>query len=130
VRKRTISMDPAPNESILLDNGLILEISDESRKVAADRWLVKLTAHIAIEVTDRWFSDQLAMPATLAELQRKLGTVAHYTYEEERNFVDKEDKGLVLRAIRQSLLSTQKYYGRADFAARFIIMTYNKKSPY
>jgi hypothetical protein len=76
--------------------------------VAADRWLVKLTAHIAIEVTDRWFSDQLAMPATLAELQRKLGTVAHYTYEEERNFVDKEDKGMVLRAIRQSLLSKKK----------------------
>lgn len=107
-------MAAASIESILLDNGLTLETGDGSRKVAADRWLVKLAAHIETEVTDRWFSDQLALPATPAELYRKPRPIAHCTVEEERNFVDNKDKGMVL----------------VDIAAWFIIMAYNKKSPY
>jgi hypothetical protein len=102
------------NEAILPDNGLTLEIGDGFRKVAADSWLVKLTAHIETEVADRWFSYRLAPPATLAELHRKLGPIAHTTKQEERNFVDNEDNGMVL----------------VDFAARFIILAYNQKSPY
>jgi hypothetical protein len=35
-------------KTIVLGNGLILEIYDHSRKVAGDRWLVKMVAKVDI----------------------------------------------------------------------------------
>jgi len=37
-------------KTIVLGNGLILEIYDQSREIAGDRWLVKMAAKINIPI--------------------------------------------------------------------------------
>jgi hypothetical protein len=111
-------------ETIALDNGLVLEIKDYSRKVAADRWLVKLVALMQIAVTDKGFSDRLPQPAPLDQLRDKLGDCIYHEYQVERNFVDAVNKESVLEHMLDGILTKQTYYSHPDFGARCIIKEY------
>lgn len=117
-------MEPKLIESIPLENGLTLEIKDYSRKVAADRWLVKLVALMEIAVTDKGFSDKLPQPAPLDQLRDKLGDRIHHEYKVERNFVDAADKQSVLDDMLAGMLTKKGYYSHPDFGPRCIIKEY------
>ena len=119
-------MEPRHIESIALENGLKLEILDNSLKVAQDRWQVTVIARIEIEVTDRWFNDRLAPPARSDQLRNKLGDTVRFVSQVERNFVDDREKKSVLQQIQGRLLANIKYYSHPDFAARFIIREFKK----
>ena len=119
-------MEPRPIESITLENGLKLEILDHSRMVAQDRWQVTVIARIEIEVTDQWFNDRLAPPATCDQLRNKLGDTVQFVSQVERNFVDDREKNSVLQHIQDRLQANKKYYSHPDFAARFIIREFKK----
>lgn len=114
-------MTPKKIESIELDNGLTLNLYDASRKVAADRWLIKLEANIEIEVSDHHFNDKTPLPAPLAQMRAKLGDKISYTYKDERNFVDRSNKDALFGQMQTSILAQKPYYSNPDFAARFII---------
>ena len=109
-----------------LDNGLTLNIYDASRKVAVDRWLVRLQVCIDIAVDGHWFEGHVQMPATPERIRAKLGDTIQYRYQMERNFVDDREKADVFDGFRDSLLTQKKYYAVPDFAARFITMEYAK----
>ena len=48
--ERNFTMYEKLIETIALKNGLALEIYDQSRKIAGDRWLVKIAAKIDIPI--------------------------------------------------------------------------------
>ncbi len=117
-------MEPQLIETIELENGLALEIRDASRKVAADRWLIKVVASMDVDVSDRWFSDTIASPGNTAEMQAKLGSTLRFEYRNERNFVDQNDKQTVFEAMLDSVMAKIAYYSHPNFAARFIQKEY------
>ncbi len=117
-------MQPQRIESMALENGLTLEIWDASRQLASDRWLVKLVARMEIEVSHRWFGDELRPPADLDQMRAKLGTTLCFEYQTERNFVDQREKQIIYDNMFQSLLAKKPYYSHPDFAARFMIKEY------
>lgn len=117
-------MEPKLIESIPLENGLTLEIKDYSRKVATDRWLIKLVACMKIDVTDTGFSDKLPQPAPLDQLRTKLGDRIQHEYQVERNFVDVKDKESVLNQMHTGILIKKDYYSHPDFGTRCIIKEY------
>lgn len=121
-------METKQIENIALTNGLTLEILDHSRKIAADRWAIKLTARIQIEVSDRWFSPEKSLPIPLDQLQDKLGKKIEHTYNEQRTFVDNNEKQAVFNQMVERLKSKLPYYGHPDFAARCILKTYADRS--
>jgi hypothetical protein len=120
-------MNPNQIEIITLDNGLILEISDASRKVAADRWLVKLLVRIPIDITGRWPNDRKALPVPLEELRSRLGDSIEHTYQVERNFIDAAEKDMVYLQLLESIKAKVPYYSHPDFAARCILRAYTAR---
>lgn len=120
-------MTPKKIESITLDNGLTLNVFDLSRKVASDRWLVKLEAAIDIDVTENCFNAKVPMPAPLAQMRAKLGERATYTYRAERNFVDAKDKDALFGQMQTNLLDQIRYYSHPDFAGRFLIKEFARR---
>jgi len=121
-------MSEHPIDTIELDNGLTLEILDESRRVAGDRWQVKLLARIVIPVEARWFSRRLPAPADMAELVRLLGSHVQFEYRDERQFVDITEKDDIINALASGIRShADRYYGHPLFAGRCISRRYTEK---
>ena len=102
-----------------LDNGLTLEFWDHSRPVAGDRWFVSLSARIAIPVRADTLPPELKAHA--AQVVEALGEEIIFSHTEERNFIAaSEAPGLLKDMQERSLALAPRYFGHADFAARFI----------
>ncbi|WP_456432286.1 hypothetical protein [Thermosulfuriphilus sp.] len=105
-------------EEIRLENGLVVEIWDYSRRQAGDRWLVGMLAQIKIPVTRENFPDE----ATYQDFLESRGPWAFFRYYKERTFVDERLRkeifsGLVERFKGHSLI----YLAHPEFASRFLV---------
>ncbi len=119
-------MEPQPIETRRLKNGLTLTIHDLSRKVAADRWRVELSARITISVEECWFGPALPAPAGLSDMRAALGEAARIEYRDIRNFVDEREKTVLFEAMRATVYrNAESYYSRPDFPGRFLIRQYS-----
>lgn len=120
-------MEPTLIESISLKNGLILELWDNSRPVAGDRWQVTLKARINIPVSEDWFADLSRLPAPLKDLREALGDRVCFEYQNMRNFIDVNEKEAALNQMRVSLVDNAvHYYSHPDFAARWLAKQYRE----
>lgn len=117
-------MDPKLIETIPLGNGLILEISDAARRVAADRWLIKLLVRIHIDLPERWPEGYKAPPVPLDELRSRLGDSIDHTSQVERNFIDAAEKDKVYLQLLESIKAKVPYYSHPEFAVRCILKAY------
>jgi len=89
-----------------LANGMTATYLDESKKIAADRWLVKLRCRTAIPLQG-WMLDDMAGgdPQTLFCLEQLNGRLTHEIVM-ERNFIDAADKEKVMADIIERLEDT------------------------
>jgi hypothetical protein len=114
----------------VLGNGLILEIYDYSRKVAGDRWLVKMVAKIDISIdylTDHP-RDSSKLNFQVDELTKFIDTCVRYEHKRERNFISEKEKDVVFNDLLMSYLeSTQAYLSHPDFPIRYAARAYLKK---
>lgn len=117
-----------PLRTILLGNGLVLEIYDQSRKMAGDRWLVKLVAKINIPI-ERLSADSGELrPDDIRALQSSWGNYIRFEQKLERNFIDGKKKDAVLQDLMTSFLnSSQGYLSHPDFAQRFALREDRKR---
>jgi len=117
-----------PVRSVALENGLVLELYDQSCKVAGDRWLVKLVAKINIPVdrlpTDEGKCGQDDMHAFKAAF----GDYIRYEQRLERNFVDGNQKDAVFYNLMTSFLNgSQRYLSHPEFPQRCALRQYRKQ---
>lgn len=99
-------------EKIELENGLILEIWDYSRKIAGDRWLVGFLAQIVVEPSKEDFSQDIYYEHFIKNTEGKL----YYRYRKERTFIPEEDVSRVYQSIRNNFLqAVLPYLSRKDF---------------
>lgn len=83
-----------------LANGMTLTFFDCSRRVAADRWFVRLRAELAVGLPDTvWQGRQEDDPELLASIRDRLGSTVSMTLERERTFIDAEERDAVLAEL-------------------------------
>lgn len=113
-------------KTVQLENGLQLELIGCTRQIASDRLAVRLYARIDIPVEKHWFASK--EEAMFLDLSDVLGPAVLFEKREERSFVDAKDRDAVLEALTESVLtSAARYYGHADFPARFLLRTYRER---
>lgn len=112
-------------EKVPLPNGLVLELWDQSRRLAGDRWLVSLLARIQIPLLPDYFSHLDNGPQVYQDLLAAYGERLDFTQEKARHFVDAHETKDVLTGLCQrfkdNLLS---YLGNPKFAALYAMKKY------
>ena len=104
-------------ESITLENGLVLEIWDYSRRLAGDRWLVGMLAQITVEAPKEAFSRQDLYEVFLEEEEGKV----YYRYRKERTFVDERERETLFEQLKSRFLEAAlSYLSHPSFRERLI----------
>lgn len=112
-------------EQLDLKNGLRVEIYDQSRKVAGDRWHVELAAKMDIPVPDEPVMLKNGDTVLGAELQAALGKSVQFAYKSERNFI--QEKEACFEELKTSFLNnTRAYLEHADFQRSFVLKKYRE----
>ena len=112
-------------ETIKLPNGLLLELWNQSRPMAGDRWLISLLAKVEVPVLPEHFSTLDNGEQACRDLLAAYGNPLVFTQEKIRHFVDEKDSKDVLAGLCQrfkdNLLS---YLGNPRFASLYVMKKY------
>ncbi len=105
-------------ERTVLENGLVLEIWDESRKIAADTVKVALAARIKVEVREEYFTN----PEHYRTVLKVFGPELLFEQKKERTFVDIAERENVFNSLLSEFKeSTLKYISSPKFPSGFVI---------
>jgi len=112
-------------KKIDLDNGLELKFYDASKKVAGDRWRVKLTAKIEIPVND--YAEGLSTGIDANDILQNLGEKTFFEKSLERNFIDDKEKENILYGFLNSFIeSSVPYLSTSNFPKQFVAKKYKE----
>lgn len=105
-------------ESINLPNGLILTITDFSRRIAANTMKVEVSFQIKVKVLESFF----ASSEDCLKVKNALGNELTYEHKMERSFVNDKDEA----SVRAELLDTFKnnslnYLSSPDFGKKMAL---------
>ena len=121
--KETSGMAMKLIEKIPLENGLTVEVRDNSRLIAADTTRVELLFEVAVPLNPRDWS----CPAHCETVRKVFGEAPRFEYRVARSFVhgtavEEVSRGL-LDAFRRDMLA---YLSRPDFPRRFTLSKYRE----
>lgn len=112
-----------------LENGLRLDLLDESRKIAADRWRVQIRFRVAVPLADHYGSIPPGSTPPLDELLAVLGATAVYEKVKERNFVSVQDKDAVFGELVDTFMKdAAPYLGRGSFPGKYILKVFRDRA--
>jgi len=112
-------------ERISLENGLTLEMFDNSRHVAGDRWIVFFEARIEVEVKREYLQDQHKVGVPFEDIRTALGETVLYRYEKVRNFIAETEKNEVFKGLKERFLNTSLgYLSSPEFPRKMILRKY------
>jgi hypothetical protein len=116
-----------PFDTISLGNGLSLEIWDNSRKVAGNRWLVSMEIRIDIPLSIGNLGGLTNKEEVFSALKAEYGDKVTYRHELEKHFVDDNKKKEVfnkfMETAREDLFA---YLSHPNFAKKFTLLKYKK----
>jgi len=120
-------------KKVELENNQTLIISDASRKISEDAYVVKMKAKIDIDVEKDLFSAEELKEILFEDIKEKLGEKVCYEYVAERNFIISKDKDALLEKLVSDFFTTPgKYVAKAEFPKKFLLKQYkditNKKT--
>lgn len=104
-------------EKIVLANGLVLQVRDRSRQIAADTTKVELELVLPVEVQAGFFDNDKD-----CELVKQMfGSQISFIVKKERTFVKNENRESVFAELLNDFKEDSlPYLERQDFPARFI----------
>jgi hypothetical protein len=112
-------------EKVTLPNGLILELWDNSRLTAGDRWLVSLMAKVEVPVLPEYFSTLDQGEQAYRDLVDAHGDPLVFTREKTRHFVDgSETKETITGLCRRFKDNLLEYLGNPKFAPQYVLKKY------
>jgi hypothetical protein len=110
-------------EEIRLPNGLVAEIWDDSRLIAADTTTVVLVVKIPVALKEEYFED----PAACRKTVRVFGSPLVYEYRNERTFVSVGEREFL---FNEFLVNFRKdvlpYVSKDHFPRRFALSKYHE----
>ena len=110
-------------EEIRLPNGLVAEIWDGSRMIAADTTTVVLVVKIPVDLKQEYFED----PAACRKTAKVFGSPLVYEYRNERSFVAAGEREALfdefLASFKKDVLP---YVSKDHFPRRFVLSKYQE----
>jgi len=114
-------------KKIPLENNLHVHIYDASRRLAGDRWLVKLITRIHFKVDEVWGEDDASLP-TKSAIKELLGSELVFEQNQTRHFIDEKEKELIFQGMVDNYLEhSLPYLSRPEFARRYILKAFKDK---
>ena len=115
-------------ETIKLKNRMQLDIFDCSRKLAGDRWLIKLVARMKIPVSELLFQNISHSGETINEIKNALGEKVFFEQKRERIFIDETEKETVFKEVYDSFMtSTLDYLANDAFPEKYVLKKFREK---
>lgn len=115
-------------KTLKLKNRMRLDIFDCSRKLAGDRWLIKLIARMAIPISETISHNSSHPKETINEIMRTLGENVLFEQKRERIFVDEAEKEIVFVELYDSFISsTLDYLSNDAFPEKYILKKFREK---
>ena len=112
-------------EKVTLPNGLTLELWDNSRLMAGDRWLVALMARVEVPVLPEYFSTLDHGEQAYRDLVDAHGDPLVFTQEKTRHFVDgNETKETITGLCQRFKDNLIGYLGNPKFAPQYVLKKY------
>lgn len=103
-----------------LENGVLVRFYDESRRVAGDRWQVKVRYDAMVSVSEKFWSVVSGEPGFIEEIRASLGTEIVLTNVNERNFISVEEKeALVAEIVISARENIFGYLANPEFPERY-----------
>jgi len=110
-------------EEIRLPNGLVAEIWDGSRLIAADTTTVLLVVKIPVALKEEYFED----PAACRKTARVFGSPLVYEYRNERTFMSVgEREALFNEFLANFKKDVLPYVSKDHFPKRFVLSKYHE----
>ena len=110
-------------EEIRLPNGLVAEIWDGSRMIAADTTTVVLVVKIPVDLKQEYFED----PAACRKTAKVFGSPLVYEYRNERTFVAAgEREALFNEFLANFKKDVLPYLSKEHFPKRFVLSKYQE----
>lgn len=111
-----------------LAGGMVVTIHDESRRLAADRWLVKIRCEVTLPLPAECLCDLAEEDIGLkAAVLSKLGDSLSFLVVRERNFIDAQEKAAVVAgmvaSVRENMVG---YLANPHFPARLFARRYRE----
>jgi uncharacterized protein YrrD len=115
-------------KTIELENGLTLEICDESRKIGADAYVVIMKARMEIQIQKHRFADQPVSDETFADILAVLGDDIRYEYKSERNMIMAVEKDMVFENQVDTFVKNMvPYISKSIFPEKMILKEYRQR---
>jgi len=110
-------------EEIILPNGLLAEIWDGSRLIAADTTTVLLVVKIPVALKEEYFED----PAACRKTAKVFGSPLVYEYRNERTFISVgEREALFNEFLANFKKDVLPYVSKDHFPKRFVLSKYQE----
>lgn len=115
-------------KKIELENNHTLVISDCSRKIGADAYLVAMKATMEIEVQKALFDGEPVSEFKFEDIKTTLGDRIVYEYRLERNFIMDSEKQEVFESLVDSFLNNiAKYVAKETFPRKLVLKEYKDR---
>ena len=115
-------------KTIELENGLTLEIRDESRKIGADAYVVIMEARMEIQVQRDLFAAQPVSDKKFTDILEILGDDILYEYKSERNMIMAKEKDVVFENQVDTFVKNMiPYITKSIFPEKMILKEYRER---
>lgn len=100
-----------------LKNGMELTVFDHSKRVAGDRWYLKISCEAEVLVPEDFFAMvSEADPELLAAVRSKMDSKLTFVVTKERNFIDEAEKdALLAQMLEQASVNMIAYLENPNF---------------
>ena len=110
-------------EEIILPNGLLAEIWDGSRLIAADTTTVLLVVKIPVAPKEEYFDD----PAACRKTAKVFGSPLVYEYRNERTFISVGERDALFNEFLANFKKdVLPYVSKDHFPKRFVLSKYHE----
>jgi archaellum biogenesis ATPase FlaH len=121
-------MEKKPYKRLELDNTHVLEIFDDSRKIASDAYVVVMTARMKIPVEKSLFSEEAITDEMFTDVLETLGSPVVYEYRLERNMIMENEKDQVLAHLVSSFWDNMgQYIAKPKFPEKLVLKEYRQR---
>ena len=94
-----------------LENGATVTVTDQSRVMAGDRWLIKVECAAQMPIADDFYAAYASEDAKLLDaIKEKMGGFLTFAVTKERIFVDAAEKDEVLKGLEEQVSSNMLGY--------------------
>ena len=115
-------------KTIKLDNNHTLDIIDESKKIAEDAYVVRMTAKMDIPVEKGLFTTKPVADDQFDDILKTLGTLITYEYKMERNMIMANVREETFKNLVDTFLENMgQYIAMPQFPEKLVLKEYRER---